>query len=85
VDGLLQRMTARQFRRWQLFWKRAPFGPVHRDLQAGQVCAAVINSQRVEGQAAQAEDFFPSLRPRPRKTADPLGDQCRVKLKAWGR
>lgn len=54
-------MSGRQFTAWQLYEAVEPFGERAQYWRAGQICAAVTNSQRTKRSdpIATAEDFMP--------------------------
>lgn len=52
-------MTMRQF---QVLADRLNQQRQREDFRAGQIAAAVINSQRVKGRPSRPSDFFPSLK-----------------------
>jgi|CXWL01.1.fsa_nt_gi hypothetical protein len=54
-------MSGRQFTEWQLYELVEPFGERAQYWRAGQICAAVTNSQRTKRSdpIAIAEDFMP--------------------------
>lgn len=54
-------MSGRQFTEWQLYEAVEPFGERAQYWRAGQMCAAIQNSQRTKRSdpIAKAEDFMP--------------------------
>lgn len=54
-------MSGRQFTEWQLYEAVEPFGERAQYWRAGQICAAIQNSQRTKRSdpIAKAEDFMP--------------------------
>ncbi|MBL4837370.1 MAG: hypothetical protein JKY34_07310 [Kordiimonadaceae bacterium] len=62
VTELENRMTAFEFKRWQIFWNINPFGPQRDDHRFGQVCATI--AQIGCGKKFNSNDFFPTYEPR---------------------
>lgn len=54
-------MSAQRFTEWQLYEAVEPFGERAQYWRAGQICAAIQNSQRTKRSdpVATAEDFMP--------------------------
>jgi hypothetical protein len=44
VDGMLRRLSARQFRRWMLYEQVEPFGQLREDYRAAMVASHVANT-----------------------------------------
>lgn len=61
VDELLERLTARQLRQWQAFWRLEPFGDLNRliaQLVAMTAAREGVTNKRT-GQPFVADDFLP--------------------------
>ncbi len=54
-------MSGRRYAEWQLYEALEPFGERAQYWRTGQICAAVVNSQRTKKSdpVAKAEDFMP--------------------------
>lgn len=72
VRQLLASMDSAELTEWQAYYSIEPFGPNQEDLRSGTIAAVTFNSvPRKEGTpAAQAADFFHSLRPPPSPPPD---------------
>lgn len=69
VDGMIEKMPARQFLRWLAYYSIEPFGGARGDIQAGVVASTIANVYRNKNQTAFApSDFMPTFAPRDRQT-----------------
>jgi len=67
-DYLRGKINSRQIAEWIAFFNIEPFGTLHEELLAGQICSTVVNSRpfRKEGSNdVLATDFMPSYVPEP--------------------
>ncbi len=68
-----------EFARWIAFFQRAPFGPVQEDLRAGLLASLIYNSNRERSaRALHPWDFFPSIKPPPKKTVREMMEMARA-------
>lgn len=70
VEGLLRRITAKQFQRWQHYYEIEPFGAKRDNYHAAQVVKALLEVHGAKG--IKLEDlllrFEPVEAPKPRQT-----------------
>ena len=52
VDGLSHRLTAKQFRNWEIYDSLEPIGGLRGDYQAAQIAAMIYNRSRGKDQRA---------------------------------
>ena len=75
-------MSARQFTEWQLYEVVEPFGERGHYWRMGQICAAIVNSQRTKktDPIAKAEDFMPdTFQPEPDDDVEQPDEFTRLK------
>lgn len=68
VDGMLSRMSNRQFLRWMAFYKLAPWGDERADYRAGTVAATIANCtprKRGSNKKFKPQDFMAFKRKSP--------------------
>ena len=64
VRTMLAGMDAAEFVEWMAFSRLEPFGGLHEDFRAGQVCATLANvNRKADSEPFGAADFMPALRP----------------------
>ncbi len=60
---MLGSMTSAQFVEWIAFYELEPFGSLHEEQMAGQICAAVVNGYRdPKKDPLRPSDFFSPLK-----------------------
>lgn len=60
VDGMLARMSARQFAEWEAYYAQEPWGELRADLRAGIVASTLANvHRRARTPAFSPQDFMP--------------------------
>lgn len=58
---------------WEAYANLEPFGPLHEDFRAGQICAASMNPhRRADADPLRAADFMPALMPPEAQAAGPV-------------
>lgn len=63
-DGVLARVSGKQWRTWRRFLTEFHTGPDAEDMRAGLVASAVMNAAwGRKGKAVQPGDLFPHLKP----------------------
>ncbi len=85
VDGMLDRLTPRQWQRWQWFYELEPFGPRQEELRAAALAIYTLLPHRKEGSPPlHPGDIFPSLKQDP-GAAEMDDDEIRRALMGWVR
>lgn len=80
---LKSKITMRELRGWQRYYRIEPWGERRADLRAGIVAAAMRNSMRGRGSRAfRAQDFLPEFGPRRRRMDD---ETVADRLVLWAR